>query len=75
MKTPEELAKEWSVVVFDESELPEHEKTKLSDLATYRAMGTLGFLAGYQAGFDEAKNYWANQPKYDADPIEKLIED
>ena len=49
MKTPEELAEEWSAITFDESELPEHEKSKLSDLVTYKAMASLGFLAGYQA--------------------------
>jgi hypothetical protein len=25
------------------------------------------FKSGYQAGYNEAKKYWANQPKYDAD--------
>jgi hypothetical protein len=53
-KTPEELAEEWSAITFDESELPEHEKSKLSDLVTYKAMASLGFLAGYQAAQEHA---------------------
>jgi hypothetical protein len=48
-KTPEEMAEKWSVVVFDESELPEHERTKFSDWSIYKAMATMGFLAGYKA--------------------------
>jgi hypothetical protein len=61
MKTPKELADEYA------------NKHECGDQAWGGAYG--GFLAGYQAGFKEAKKYWANQPKYDADPIEKLIED
>ena len=48
-RTPEEMAEKWSVVVFDESELPEHERTKFSDWSIYKAMATMGFLAGYKA--------------------------
>lgn len=49
MKPVELLAQTWTNTVFDESELPEHEKTKLSDLATYKAMASLGFHAGYKS--------------------------
>jgi len=45
MKTIEELCEEWLQDIFDESELPEHEKSKPSELATYMAMARLGFMA------------------------------
>ncbi len=63
MKTPKELAEEYVHAWWGPRE-------DNMTLATRQS-----FLAGYQAGFKEAKKYWANQPKYDADPIEKLIED
>ena len=49
MKTIEELSLAWTTIVFDESELPLHEKTSLSDLATHKAMASLGFHAGYKS--------------------------
>lgn len=53
-KTPEELAEEWTAITFDESDLPDHEKSKPSDLATYKAMASLGYLAGYKAAQEHA---------------------
>lgn len=52
-KNLEKLAKAWCDATFDESELPEHEKTKVSDLATYRAMASLGYHSGYKARNEE----------------------
>ena len=45
MKTVEELCEEWLQDTFDQSELPEHERSKPSELATYRVMARLGFMA------------------------------
>jgi hypothetical protein len=45
MKTAEELCEEWLQDTFDQSELPEHEKTRPSDLATYKVVARLGFMA------------------------------
>ncbi len=45
MKTIEDLCEEWLRETFDESELPEHEKSKPSELATHMAMARLGFMA------------------------------
>ncbi len=57
MKTPEELAEEWVEATWDESGYFEHEKPRPSDLATYKAISTLGFLAGYRAAQEQHAGY------------------
>jgi hypothetical protein len=53
MKTPEQLAEEFVQAWWGPR------KDNLT-LATRQS-----FLAGYQAGYDEAKKYWATTPKYE----------
>jgi hypothetical protein len=48
MKTVEEVCEEWLQDTFDQSELQEHERSKPSELATYRVMARLGFMACYK---------------------------
>ena len=59
-KTPEELAEEYLRKMWGHDGDPTEEMHCVSD-----------FLAGYQAGYNEAKKYWANQPKYDVETEEK----
>jgi len=54
MKTPEELADEHTKAWWGDSE------DSIMTIATRQS-----FLAGYQAGFKEAKKYWATTPKYE----------
>ena len=54
-KTPEELAKEYALSLLESRILFKEEREE----------ARRNFLAGYEAGYQEAKKYWANQPKYD----------
>jgi len=54
-KTPEELAEEWA-----------SKRTYIITINdTTTTIAKEAFLAGFKVGYNEAKKYWANQPKYD----------
>ena len=61
-KTPEQMAEEYSKV---------NTSFVGGAFGSYRQGLFEGFLVGYQAGYNEAKKYWANQPKYDVETEEK----
>jgi hypothetical protein len=70
MKNHEQLAEEYAFNIFQE-----RYESLIGEEQEVYSHAKDAFLAGYKAGFKEAKKYWANQPKYGANPIEKLIED
>lgn len=53
-KTPEELAKEWVTITFNESDLPEDEKTEPTALEAYKTISQVAYLAGYKAAQEHA---------------------
>lgn len=54
-KTPEELAKEWVNITFNESDLNEDEKTEPTALEAYKTISQVAYLAGYKAAQEEAE--------------------
>jgi hypothetical protein len=54
-KTPEELARLYA-------------NEECTGNAIYGDGLYVGYLAGYQAGYEEAKKFWATTPKYELDP-------
>lgn len=48
-KTLIEQAKEWSNITWDESDLPEEERTTPETIALAKVSGEIGYVAGYNA--------------------------
>jgi hypothetical protein len=59
MKTPEEMAEQYA----DDSD-------ELRGFFPWKQLKD-SYIAGYKAGYEEAKKYWANQPKYDVETEDK----
>lgn len=64
MKTPEEMAKEYAEIVWDESELAPEDRGIERHVAIGRHSTKIGFLAGYTAGFERAVQLQASLAEY-----------